>query len=833
MPLVEGEAMRIALYCRLLAGFVALTLLAPASGVEAQRRRRGNQLRIAMISDGASPRFVEIADGFRREIVDLLGGSTELVIPERAESGDFTRASSERLLNAALADRNVDLIVALGPWLGVLVGERERLNKPVVLPFAVPSLQGLPIEGNRSGRQNLSYVTGLASIERDLRRLRDVVRFARVAMLIDADILAAMPASRDFITEAGRGLGLDLTIVPVGLDANEVLAAIPDGTELAYVGPTGRFEDSELEALAAGLVERRLPSFASAGPHAVRLGFFATATPEGELHRRMRRVALNIERIHEGEDAGALPVAFEPRTQIIINMATARAIGVYPRFDVLTEAQLINDVGSPAARTLSLVDAIELALAGNRDLAAADAGVRAGAQNIDQTRARLLPQLNLTADFTQIDPDVASNLGNAERTISWGVSGRQLLWSPLPFADRHVQRAAQEAREQDYGAQRLDTILETGVAYLDVLRASTLEQLQKDNLARTRVNLELAEVRVQIGSGGREEIYRWQIEVANGRTSVIEAIARRNQTEIALNRLLNLPLEENVATQETSPEDAAFVVSEERFSRFLDDPWSFRVLRDYMAGVAARNAPEVRQIDAATRARAELLTGQEQTFWSPDVFVSGGFNHNLFNGGEGSEAFMAIPGVSARGRDDFTWQVGVGLSFNLFDGTERYADARQTRLELEQLREQRHALLQRVEQRVRSAAHAAGASRPAMRLAEDASTAATSNLELVTDAYRQGATDIIRLLDAQNQALVSQLSAANAVYDFLIDYMQLERAVGRFGFQLDESGRDELHRRMSLFERERRADDGVSRSAGDDVETPTLTNPDQTSGGAQ
>ncbi len=52
----------------------------------------------------------------------------------------------------------------------------------------------------------------------------------------------------------------------------------------------------------------------------------------------------------------------------------------------------------------------------------------------------------------------------------------------------------------------------------------------------------------------------------------------------------------------------------------------------------------------------------------------------------------------------------------------------------------------------------------------------------MTDTYRRGAASIIDLLDAQNQALVADEEAANAVYDFLIDLMRVQRAVSRFDF---------------------------------------------------
>jgi len=72
------------------------------------------------------------------------------------------------------------------------------------------------------------------------------------------------------------------------------------------------------------------------------------------------------------------------------------------------------------------------------------------------------------------------------------------------------------------------------------------------------------------------------------------------------------------------------------------------------------------------------------------------------------------------------------------------------------------------------------ASFPSIRLTREAALAAEKNLKLVTDSYIHGIKTIIDLLDAQNQYLNAKLEAANAVYNFLIDFMGVQRAMGEF-----------------------------------------------------
>ncbi|HMB70160.1 MAG TPA: TolC family protein, partial [bacterium] len=132
-----------------------------------------------------------------------------------------------------------------------------------------------------------------------------------------------------------------------------------------------------------------------------------------------------------------------------------------------------------------------------------------------------------------------------------------------------------------------------------------------------------------------------------------------------------------------------------------------------------------------------------------------------------------------------------------------FSERRRAAETLRELRLRRAALEDRIEQRLRSAMHRAGASYAAIDLTQEAADAAGRNLELVTDAYSEGVVSILELIDAQNAALVSDQRAANAVYDFLIDYVEVERAAG-FLTCLKEGGEmTDFAERLDAFRRGR------------------------------
>jgi outer membrane protein TolC len=339
--------------------------------------------------------------------------------------------------------------------------------------------------------------------------------------------------------------------------------------------------------------------------------------------------------------------------------------------------------------------------------------------------------------------------------------------------------------------------LESTSRYLDVLRALTTERIQKENLALTRRNLELAQVRVGIGASSLAEVYRWQAQLASDQASVIRAAAQRNQAEIAVNRLLHEPLEEPFTTEEIGVDDPMFVYVRERFYPYISSRQYFDTTRNALAAVALDQAPEIRAIEAAIAAQERSFLSSRRAFYLPDVFFQAGLER-VFKAGAGAGGLFdgaAPPGLSIEQPNDTNWSVSASASLPLFDSGYRRAVSRQDQELLSQLRFQREALRERIEERVRSTLHQTGASYAAIALAKDAAVASRNNLDLVQDAYAQGVVSILDLLDAQNASVLAEEAAANAVYDFLKDMLQVERSLGRFYYR---SAPDEIDR---LFDR--------------------------------
>ncbi|UCG11360.1 MAG: hypothetical protein JSU72_12500 [Deltaproteobacteria bacterium] len=356
-----------------LVGLTAMLLVLPVVCLaETNNLTKLPIVRIGIARDGPSIRFPANVDLFKREIVDLTSGEFDVRFPlDKTIHGSWTIAGVKRAVDLLLADPEVDLIVALGPNVSNEVLQRRSFPKPVIAPIVIDAeLQGVPLKDGTSGVKNLTYINSFTSFDRDMKAFLEVVRFRRLAVLVGSLALESVPSLRQKVRRVGFEYTIDIEIVPVDTSSEEALDALPPGTDAVYVTPLLRFTPTEFEKLVSGLIERNLPSFSMWGRDEVETGILAGVAPRSDFQRLARRVALDVQSILLGEDAGLLEVAFPRGSELTINMATARAIGVYPPWKVLTEAEPLNEAVEDIERRYTLDSAVREAIAANLDLAA-------------------------------------------------------------------------------------------------------------------------------------------------------------------------------------------------------------------------------------------------------------------------------------------------------------------------------------------------------------------------------------------------------------------------------------------------------------------------------
>lgn len=775
---------------------------APVGDAEAKRRT----VRVGVVLDGPWEWNESLRASIERECQALMRNEANVLFPkEKRLVADGTLKAVRTRIDRLLRDGGVDVVLAMGLLSSTEVGRRSSLPKPVIAPtVADPTYQGLPYKKGTSGVKNLNYLVLPFSFGSYLSAFHRVVPGNRVTFLAPRALSSALPQLPRLVQGQAKELGLEMTVVIGDDDPAQILEQVPEDTQAVYIAPLSNLSREGLQTLIDGLNARRLPTFSHFGDDEVPMGTLAGFVQQAHHDRVARRVALNLQRILLGEDPGKLPVAFSTgELQLVVNMATARAIRFYPKWAVLSEAEILNAERGEGAPRDNLVTVVDRAIEVNLTLASLRKSVEADGADVGIARGALLPQINLQTQGTVIDEDRArAGFGsNPERAAVGRATASQLIFSEEAWARLSVEKHLQRSREEDLQQTRLDTAFEAASTYLNVLKAKRNERLLQQNVRLTRANLELARLRETVGLAGPAERLRWQNKIALDQRDVITASAQRNQIEIQMNRVLNRSLEQPLVTtdpfeSDESPDRELLAATATLFAQ-LDNPWSLRQFRAFMVDEGLEASPEVRALNAAMAAQRRGLDSVARAFWLPNISLQGELSHRYYAEGAGQPGGPSpIEGFQAP--DDTNWSIAAVLSFPLFAGSSRVFAYFQAQDDLMALELQRDAIRQSIEERVRASVHQVGASYAGIALANDAAEAARQTLELVTEAYSRGASTILDLLDAQNAAFAADQVAATQGYDFLLDLMQVLRAGGSFDL-LRPDQRGEWIQRWQLY----------------------------------
>ncbi len=753
------------------------------------------EMTIGILTDGPSAVIERLQTQFTEELAALTGKEFILRIgATKSLNGEWSMEKLQQAHQQLQADPEVDMILALGIAAGQVALHSRSLRKPTFAPLVLNTdLSALPRTGNSSGVKNLNYLTNDVQFVKELDEFLELVRFKKLVLLMDDLHYQIMQPELQQAAQSALLRNIQLIIITQTAVAEDLAAKLPPDTDAVMLAPLPRLNETARQTLVDALLQRRLPSYSWIGDTAVEQGVLVGTRPASNMQRLLRRMALNMRSAMLGISTGNLPVVFETKRQLTINMATARRIGVSPRFDILDEAVLLHDEVEANAPVLSLADAAREAINANLDIIAGHLGVEAGAENIVLARSVLFPQITGSVSYDQQNKDnpFVSSGFTAQTGTNGALNMQQVLFSESSLANVEIQQRLQTARKAQQRTLELDIVQQSSRAFLNVLINQTQLKVQQDNLKLTRAHMELAQQRVRVGSSDRSDVFRWESQLATVRQNVLTANARVEQARDQLNRLLHRPLNQRILTQPASLNDPSLLISRQALLHIIDNPHAFELLGEFLVEEGMAQAPELDQLNAQISAQARQLKSAQRAYYVPEVALVGHLSR-VFDESRTSGSLIDL-------EDQNNWQLGIQLSLPLYEGGARGAKTSQSRLTKQQLEVTREAVQERIGQAIKANVHAIRASYPSIELSRQAADTAQKNLDLVRDNYLNGRRSITDLLDAQNAKLTADQSAANAVFNFLVDLMNLQRARGAFDFFIDEPGLGERLRRIEAY----------------------------------
>jgi putative ABC transport system substrate-binding protein len=307
-------------FIKALAGSVAATLPMAA------RAQQSTLPVVGFLNSGSPDAYRHLVVGFQQGLKET--GYVEgqnVVIEYRWANGQYDRLTE---MLADLVRRPVNVIVATTTP-AALAAEASKTTIPIIFDTAGdPVRLGLVASLNRPGR-NITGISQVSSelVPKRLGLLRDLVPTATtIGLLVNPSDPRSKTQIRD-MQDAARAVGLQIHVLNASAEG-EITSAFARLAELhagALIVGTGELFNSRPQQLAELAARQRIPAIYQGREFVTAGGLISYGSSRIDAYRQ---VGVYVGRVLKGERPADLPVARPTKFELVINLKTAKALGL-------------------------------------------------------------------------------------------------------------------------------------------------------------------------------------------------------------------------------------------------------------------------------------------------------------------------------------------------------------------------------------------------------------------------------------------------------------------------------------------------------------------------
>lgn len=439
---------------------------------------------------------------------------------------------------------------------------------------------------------------------------------------------------------------------------------------------------------------------------------------------------------------------------IIPVLGTTVALAVLLAASGTTQAQ----TQIPAARTLTLMEAITAAAQQNQQLRVAAFEVAVARAQLAQAKGATQPQVNAQGSYTRTQEQQPTTIviGGFPVTIPAPspnlFDARLVLQYPLYTGgrlDAQIALAKANLEGAEATLERIKQQIVFGVrqAYFQLLLAQSGLEVAERGVTQAAENLRVARARVAAGASPRFDEVQAEVALATARQSQVRARNGIAQATQGLNALLNLPL------------NTPLVLRDRLAVQPVKDPVDALVAR------AIQFRPEFAELRARQQA-AQAGIQLAESGGKPNVGLQANASYSNTGG--------FPPGTSASSN----WAITLAATMNLYDGGITRERVQEAQLRLEQLRAMEAQQKQGVELEVRQAYLNLQSAGEELAGADALIAQAQEALRIANVRFQSGVGTNLEVLNALTAASQAEAAKVQALFNYNLARATLERAVG-------------------------------------------------------
>lgn len=751
-----------------------------------------------------------------KEINNLIGDKYNVVFPveKQITVNSMDKNEISQKMDALLNDSSVDIVIAGGLLSSYVALEKTNLSKPVFAPLIINPSKELITKNKTSGRKNLNYIVSSLDLKSEILSFEKIVKFEKLNLLIGNEMEKILNQMPNFKVE-----GIDINFIRMNNDnISEVLNKI-DNSEVIALGPIKELSEKNQKLLLNKINNKKIPSFSIFSLENESFETLAQYNFEKEYKKRIRATAVNISQYLDGKALSDLPVYIDStEPELVLNVNTIKKIELWPNWNMLAEAKLINFIPDYSENSLDLKELISIALNSNSKLNAIKKELELTNLNIEKAKSNYKPRLEASATALIIDKDRANSiLTPAEQTLSAGVTLNQVIFSEDLNMNLDILNKKRGIKEEELKKLELDLIMEVSEAYISILKVQSYAKMQKNNLDLTKMNLEIAKERKNAGISGMTDIYRLESELSQNISSFVETILNIELAKTNLKRILNYDLNYPLEISNIDFNNKDYLISNQKLLDYITNQNSSNILAEFMYDLAINKSNDLKNIDYGINIQERLIKNTKNKRFMPTIALKADYSiNNIIAEGAGTTYpdYRTIIGsvsdpntqkglssiVGAFGNpDDFNWSVGIGFRLPIYSGGELKLDKKISENSIETLELQKNTVEKFLEQQIRTNISKITSEYSKIKNAEVSLNSATKALNIVKDSYSKGIASIFDLISVQNSAFSAEQYKVTSTYNLIIEVMRAERTIGDFYILKDNYEKEKFVEAINLL----------------------------------
>lgn len=410
-------------------------------------------------------------------------------------------------------------------------------------------------------------------------------------------------------------------------------------------------------------------------------------------------------------------------------------------------------LGSSAIHAEDLLEIYHEAQTSDPQLLAAEASNQAAKEVRSQSRAALLPQINLTADYTHHETDILDSIVGSTGTTDYNSKGYSLnLVQSIYHHEYYVQLRQADANiakaNAEYEGAKQGLILRVADAYFNVLAAQ--DDLETAEAAKRAIEQQLRQTqqRFDVGLSAITDVHEAQ---AAYDSAVATVIAGQSQLDTARENLREI---------------------------IGRAPVELAVLKEEVPLLTPEPADITKWVDTSQNQNLSLLAAEASARVAEEEIYKRRAGHYPTLDLVASHSYSDTMDAPTFGTERVDNTIGLQLNVPIYSGGLTTAQTREARALYTQAQEGLEQQRRATVRETRSAYLGVTTGISQVEAQKQALASAQTALEATQAGFEVGTRTIVDVLNAQRERYIAQGDYLRARYDYLLATLRLKQAAG-------------------------------------------------------